>query len=310
MDIRLNHRYLTREQKTTFVEAILRLKNDTPSVLRPGRQSRYDDFVEVHKNAFGGDDHFTPMPHRSPLFFPWHRVLLRQFEQALQTAASNSTITLPFWDWTLSGPNDPFTPNFLGGDGDREQNFRVVTGAFAAQAGHFAVTVRDPGIEDRGLRRNFGGDIGAYLPNTDHLNDALAKTPYATGPQTWLNTSEGMLHDPVHRWVGGNMGVPTSPNDPVFFLHHCYLDLLWERWKRQHPTIAPYLPLANWPGMDLGSTLVFHAPGKPAPWAQSWTVQDVVNTEALNYTYGLFTTLAPNGHAQPSPTQAGDELTI
>jgi hypothetical protein len=59
-----------------------------------------------------------------------------------------------------------------------------------------------------------------------------------------------MLHDPVHRWVGGNMGFASSPNDPVFFLHHCYLDLLWERWKHQHPTIEPYLPQIGWAGLD------------------------------------------------------------
>ncbi|WP_314525112.1 hypothetical protein [uncultured Pseudomonas sp.] len=45
MDIRINHRNMTREQKTTLVEAVLRLKNDTASVLRPGLQNRYDDFV-------------------------------------------------------------------------------------------------------------------------------------------------------------------------------------------------------------------------------------------------------------------------
>ena len=98
MDIRLNHRHMTREQKTAFVEAVLRLKNDTASVLRPGQQNRYDDFVQVHKNALGGTDQFQPMPHRSPLFFPWHRVFLRQFERALQTAANDTRITLPFWD--------------------------------------------------------------------------------------------------------------------------------------------------------------------------------------------------------------------
>ncbi|MDP0941288.1 tyrosinase family protein, partial [Klebsiella quasipneumoniae] len=67
------------------------------------------------------------------------------------------------------------------------------------------------------------------------------------------------------------MSFPTSPNDPVFFLHHCYLDLLWERWKRQHPTSAPYLPQTSVPGMDLEATLVFHASGNTAPWEQTWT---------------------------------------
>lgn len=68
MDIRINHRFMTREQKDTLVEAILVLKNDVDSVLRPGRQNRYDDYVQVHHSAMGGPGAFMPMPHRSPHF--------------------------------------------------------------------------------------------------------------------------------------------------------------------------------------------------------------------------------------------------
>ena len=45
------------------------------------------------------------------------------------------------------------------------------------------------------------------------------------------------MHNLVHRWVGGSMGPGTSPNDPVFFLHHCNVDRIWvslahwECWK-------------------------------------------------------------------------------
>lgn len=27
----------------------------------------------------------------------------------------------------------------------------------------------------------------------------------------------------------------TSPNDPVFFLHHCNVDRLWWQWQQNHP---------------------------------------------------------------------------
>lgn len=303
MDIRLNHRNMSRNQKAAFIEAILRLKNDVPSVLRPGQQGRYDDFVQVHKNAMGGVDQFAPMPHRSSLFFPWHRVFLRQFERALQAAANDTSITLPFWDWTLTGPNDPFTPSFLGGNGDRAEEFRVSTGPFSLQDGRFEIKVWEEDIGNPGLRRDLGSEPGAHLPDAEQAMAALSKVPYAGGPDTWVNFCEGMLHDPVHRWVGGNMSFTTSPNDPVFFLHHCYLDLLWERWKRQHPTQPPYLPMADMPGLDLGSTLVFHASGKTAPWTPTWTVADVLTTESLDYTYGLFTGVtAPPCHGTSQPS--------
>jgi tyrosinase len=31
-----------------------------------------------------------------------------------------------------------------------------------------------------------------------------------------------------------------SPNDPVFFLHHCNIDRIWEGWMRDHGRV--YLP--------------------------------------------------------------------
>lgn len=115
MDIRRNHRDLTGEQKRAFVTAILRLKNGVPSVLRPGLQSRYDDFVQVHRNSMGGPNPLVPNPHQSPLFYPWHRILIRQFELALKAAANDPSITLPYWDWQLEGRSNPFTADFMGG---------------------------------------------------------------------------------------------------------------------------------------------------------------------------------------------------
>ncbi|MCS4311918.1 tyrosinase [Pseudomonas sp. SJZ103] len=291
MDIRINHRHMTRGQKDVLIQAILLLKNDVESVLRPGRQKRYDDYVQVHRSAMGGPGAFMPMPHRSPLFFPWHRVFLRQFEQDLQRAVSDSSLTLPFWDWSLEGPSNPFTPGFLGGNGDSAQDQRITSGPFALQGGRFEVRLWDLELGDSGLRRELGTEPGAHLPDSEQVLSALSKTPYGPGPDSWVNYCEGMLHDPVHRWVGGNMSLPTSPNDPVFFLHHCYLDLLWERWKRQHPSSAAYYPVSGVPGLDREATLVFHAPGDSAPWPGTWTVDQVISSEALDYTYGLFTSI-------------------
>jgi tyrosinase len=61
------------------------------------------------------------------------------------------------------------------------------------------------------------------------------------------------MHNRVHLWVGGISKVPgikdpvpgtitnnTSPNDPVFFLHHANVDRLWQSWiARNGPVYAP-----------------------------------------------------------------------
>ena len=67
------------------------------------------------------------------------------------------------------------------------------------------------------------------------------------------------MHNIVHLWVGGmwvedigggvleqRLGsiVPaTSPNDPIFFLHHCFIDKLWADWQDARAAAA----LADYP---------------------------------------------------------------
>jgi hypothetical protein len=49
-------------------------------------------------------------------------------------------------------------------------------------------------------------------------------------------------HDGVHRWVGGRDGhmggLETSPQDPVFWLHHSYIDYLWEKFRERQKRLG------------------------------------------------------------------------
>ncbi len=42
------------------------------------------------------------------------------------------------------------------------------------------------------------------------------------------------------------MGPGTSPNDPVFFLHHCNVDRIWSRWEQEH-LASTYMPQTGGP---------------------------------------------------------------
>jgi tyrosinase len=108
---------------------------------------------------------------------------------------------------------------------------------------------------NRGLRRAFAVSGVTTLPQTSHLLTALQLSPYDA--PTWDVESAGFrnrlegwsregspaepwLHNRVHVWVGGDMTLSTSPNDPVFYLHHCNVDRLWEGWLQAHG--RAYLP--------------------------------------------------------------------
>jgi tyrosinase len=60
------------------------------------------------------------------------------------------------------------------------------------------------------------------------------------------------MHGAGHFAIGGDAGdLYSSPNDPVFFLHHAMLDYVWWIWQALHPdqarTIAGTITIGNRP---------------------------------------------------------------
>lgn len=72
-------------------------------------------------------------------------------------------------------------------------------------------------------------------------------------------------HNVVHLWVGGlprvngsiiggNMTAASSPNDPVFWIHHANLDRLWSAWMKRHG--KTYVPTGAGPhGTNLNDVM-------------------------------------------------------
>ena len=50
---------------------------------------------------------------------------------------------------------------------------------------------------------------------------------------TWfVDSTFETHHGSVHNWVGGVLAdLPVAPSDPVFFLHHAFIDCLWEQMR-------------------------------------------------------------------------------
>ncbi|MFE6711898.1 tyrosinase family protein [Streptomyces sp. NPDC087908] len=266
MTVRKNQATLTADEKRRFVAALLELK----------RSGRYDAFVTTH-NAFIMSDTDTGdrVGHRSPSFLPWHRRFLIEFEQALQSV--DPTVNLPYWDWTAdrTSRSSLWAPDFLGGTG-RARDGQVLDGAFARSGNRWTISVR---VDSRDyLRRDLGAG-GRQLPTRAEVDSVLAMQTYDTAP--WNSSSDGFrnhlegwrgvnLHNRVHVWVGGQMGTGVSPNDPVFWLHHAFIDKLWADWQARHPR-SPYLPAAGTPNVvDLGDTM--------RPW------NDVTPADMLDHT--------------------------
>ncbi|HEV2087152.1 MAG TPA: tyrosinase family protein [Cryptosporangiaceae bacterium] len=281
--IRKNLSTLTAAEKQRFVAAVLELK----------RRGTYDKYVHDHMHAMD-------RVHGRSSFLPWHREYIRRFEMDLR--AIDSTVTLPYWDWTVdnSATASIWNVDLMGGNG-RAGDQKVMDGPFAFDSGRWTC-VGPPNFLQRAL-----GTVVSALPTPAHVTTCLGVTPYDNPPwdgssnPSFRNHLEGFvgpgLHNQVHRWVGGHMRTMMSPDDPVFFLHHCNVDRLWAQWQRQRPA-EPYVPASGGPsGQNLNDEM--------QPWGWGTTIASRLDHRKLGYTYDTELVLWP---VPTSPVAQGDDM--
>lgn len=159
-----------------------------------------------------------------PFFLPWHRMYLLRFERIIRKLTNQPTFTLPYWNYSGSGPTHGILP-----------------AAFCESTSSLFVQNRISSV-------NAGLPIDASSPG------ALATTPLSQcsyNPQGavpgFCQALDSGLHGNVHVLIGdrNNMGsVPWAARDPIFWLHHSNIDRLWASWNRggrSNPTSTEFL---------------------------------------------------------------------
>jgi len=139
--------------------------------------------------------------HGGSYFQAWHRGFLHFFELQLRAASGNPELTLPYWDYY----KNPRLPEI-----------------FAS-----------PTLSDGSSNSLYwAGRKGTVIEGLNYLAFADTVTTFPWGPgETFEDLAEKNPHNRVHNQVGGSMGeVPTAPEDPIFWLHHCNVDRLWSAW--------------------------------------------------------------------------------
>ncbi len=323
MRCRKNVRSLNQTERNNYVKALAALKGE-PSILHPGSQSRYDDYVEVHLGAMNAaiivnNTLIDPgWAHFDSAFFPWHRELLFRFEQELRVHVPG--VTIPYWDWTReqAAPDlgFPFKHIFIGIDGNNANSDRVEREAGAAtpypyefDPDAWTIVVKDnPGAggEPDFLTRDFAS-IGSApnLPENDAVVTGVnVSFLQAIGVASFLGLRAGSedIHNLVHRWVAGNMVTASSPNDPVFWMHHAAIDRMWSIWQQKNPGATHYQHVNNFDGHRPTDTLIFNEPGDPAPWSGIATPLDVVDSHAMHGESIWYESDVPDIALESSPT--------
>jgi Common central domain of tyrosinase/Polyphenol oxidase middle domain len=142
--------------------------------------------------------------HGNYFFWSWHRMYLYYFERIIRQMSGDPTWVLPYWNW--SSPSQRHLPPMF----------------------------RDTSSELYTSHRNSAMNNGTgSLPAFDvDYSSAFSQTNFTTASSNAF--LQGTPHGAVHVDVGGWMGsVPTAGQDPIFYLHHCNIDRLWNLWLAQ-----------------------------------------------------------------------------
>jgi tyrosinase len=159
-----------------------------------------------------------PPPPAISLFLPWHRAYLYFFELALRDQVPDAT--LAWWDWSSPRAHANGIPGLFSQRNVAGNPNPLFQSDIDPSLGGPEVTSRDPGDP-------------ADLPTRQEVRNVLAIRRFNR-----FSSRLEDIHDGVHGWVGGTMGIIAwAAYDPIFWAHHTNIDRLWSLWQlNNHPT--------------------------------------------------------------------------
>ena len=165
-------------------------------------------------------------------------------------------MNLPWWNWTSEasikgGIPKAFSDEFVNGTPN------------PLYKAHILVPTSNPPF-DEDTRRD--PQDPSDLPTPQMIDELLELNDFDDFDIILEN-----IHDQIHGWVGGSMGlVSTAAYDPLFWSHHCMVDRLWYLWQLRH-------------GFTNGMQDMLDEVLEPFPLK----VRDVIDIRNLGYEYAV-----------------------
>ncbi|KAI0143840.1 amino acid transporter [Xylariaceae sp. FL1272] len=236
---------LTSEEKSSYINADLCLINSPAKAGIPGAVTRWDDLQWPHVVQ-------TATVHGVGAFLPFHRYYLTVHERLIKDECGY-TGRMPYWDELHDigkmTASELWEDEYFGGNGAGPDSC-VESGPFNNLTLRW---VQDGSVEEHCLSRQFDGSYLEFTNQTE-IDACNAIQSYTDAWLCWFGGPHGSSgpHASGHAAVGGSMADATlSPGDPVFYLHHAWLDKLWWEWQKQDLSNrltdmgGPNLPIAG-----------------------------------------------------------------
>jgi len=184
------------------------------------------------------DDVWATCQHGTFFFLSWHRMYLYYFDRILRASAGpgHPDFALPYWNYGV--PAQRRLPEAFRTPATAANPLYTSRRRASRNAG---VPLPTSATRDAQAMTfvNFTSGLGSALSFGGQTVDGPV---HQTGPHGQL---EAQPHDAIHVSIGGQAGWMTDPDmaahDPIFWLHHCNIDRLWEHWRalgggRSNPT--------------------------------------------------------------------------
>ncbi|KAF8595322.1 Di-copper centre-containing protein [Ceratobasidium sp. AG-I] len=263
IEVRKEWRALSTTERKNWIEAVNCLSrtprsgNLNPPLNTASYSESYDQIAPATENSMYYDElvyvhmDLNPIIHFTGLFFPWHRLYVHQWTNALRSQCGYKGVAPYAADFDNSSMWDNDPESGLGGFGDPDDDNVLKTGGLNLS---LAYPVHHKLRRKYSPYPGFGGFSNVSANSTFNLQEVsnLLAQPEGnyTAFQYYMEQIVGM-HSAIHGIMGGDLaglcpkgssntsacpieGAPTfSANEPLFHMHHGNVDRLWWLWQEK-----------------------------------------------------------------------------
>lgn len=305
--VRRDIRALSPEEQTRVCDAIEKMMEPGWSAYRgSGVPEQYPSEYFRLASYHGWPNEFCE--HGQETFPGWHRAYLVEFERTLQAAdralrqvdaaSDRSPLAMPYWGWEVGVMNGQLLPAIV------RQRFSVLRPDLVEDPNQpiteMGYQLPDDATLARGMARaRISDQVRLALQQLQHPRAASTAGRNANSVETPHNTMHVLCGFPM-------TSIDYAAFHPLFFLHHCNVDRIYEAYLANDIGSAGNGAGAPWREFEVSSGSRYTSPLRPfvhPATGEPFLPRHTFITEALGYRYDALPPIPP-ARLSEAPTLA------